>query len=1109
MATRFYLPATGKASVEVGGWIDAWDEGTNTIIRRTSHRVKTGTAMATTTTTKANSATYALVRQYISDPLKAQTLPAGTFKGQIRVKESNADDNLNHVVISVWATNSAGDAFTANIIPLGSYGPTNEWNATTLTNRKIADGDATTSIVIPAGYRLVIEIGMTNATGTSVSGDMRFGDVGGDLSEDETSAVDNAPWVEFSFDIDFVGDLAATATGTASMTRAITRVQALTATATGTPATTRSITHALTATATGTPETTRSITHSITATATGSPGVSIRQTAKQFTVSAVSTPSLAMVVSRFRTLSATATAAPTLVLPGTHFKSLAASVHSISSIGDVVLTKVVSRIRSLVATATATPSIAKITSRTRTLTAAATANNNSVDETLAPSITTAFTKLRTLSATASGTATITRTPIRVKTLTASATAAPNTGTQITRVVNRVRTLAPTATCTATMTLLVAQSRVIPGTATGTSRLTREIRVKLTRSRTSVLLPTGTISGAQPFTPTGGSNSANVSDGSDSTFNSGSVIGDSDQFTLADLPVDVTAVVQVDLLLRLKVTAVTPGQITPWWQLSTGEIVTGDPITVTTSLGVWAEYRVEDIACPDGGIWTVAKVNGVKPGYQIVGSQGGSVISVAEFDVPVLTGNPATEAHAFGTANLLALKLSGRTLSATATGTPSVVRRVAQSRVLAVTATCAPTMARIVSRKRTLIAAATSNNFSVDETIAPSLIHAAIRPRVLIAIATASVSILRGRVRTLAATASGIASLSTNVTRARALAVTVTGAPIVTPVFHHPFIDQALTATALGTPTLVRVLAFRPTLSVTASCSPSMSRRVSRGLSLSVIASCAPTMDIRANGAVTLSANAAANPILTLRTDRMRSLTASAVGSPTLGRVLARLRSLVAAASGATVVQRFTARARVLAATATGSASIQTTSTHARTLTATATGSPSLLLTVIRSGAITLGATATAVPALGRAFTARRALAATAAGSPFLGRLAARSRALTALAGLAPSITRGVYVPLAASATLVPSLSEATAGRATSLVAVAVGLPALSRLGYHGRVLAATASLLATLGRGRFVSMTAFATVEAKLRHRRPMNIPVRGQIGPSAMRRLGRNKVGG
>lgn len=201
--TRFYLPSSGAAAVSPPFTLESsWDE-TDNADRLRCVTAKTSSAMTNKAEGKANTAnTRQLVRQYVSDPLDGnQTISSSTsVKGTIRVLESAANDNLDKVSLKLIVVSNDGQTLRGTLLAKGDFGPTNEW-ATSLTNRRIADGDTVAGAVNALdGDRIVIEIGFNNTTtGTSITGTMNFGDnSASDLGDNETGTAADNPFLELS-----------------------------------------------------------------------------------------------------------------------------------------------------------------------------------------------------------------------------------------------------------------------------------------------------------------------------------------------------------------------------------------------------------------------------------------------------------------------------------------------------------------------------------------------------------------------------------------------------------------------------------------------------------------------------------------------------------------------------------------------------------------------------------------------------------------------------------------------------------------------------------------------------------------------------------------------
>ncbi len=201
MATRLYF--SESRTVDISPAFAAFTE-TDGMLRREMSVHKSNSAMVDHTTaqtaTAANSSQG--IRQYISPPLAAQTIGAGTWKGTIRAFESAANDNVDAVRSSLrfWDV-SAGAFGGTSLVALGN-GTVAEFN-TTLRAKRIASGGVTTSVTVDDGDRLVFDIGYTNTTiGTSVTATLIFGDNSAtDLGDNETDVAANNPFIELSVDI--------------------------------------------------------------------------------------------------------------------------------------------------------------------------------------------------------------------------------------------------------------------------------------------------------------------------------------------------------------------------------------------------------------------------------------------------------------------------------------------------------------------------------------------------------------------------------------------------------------------------------------------------------------------------------------------------------------------------------------------------------------------------------------------------------------------------------------------------------------------------------------------------------------------------------------------
>lgn len=200
--TRYYLPSSGPADVSPD--FAAWDNvAFADRVRMVTDRTDSAVASATVLDQVDPPGTKFLWRQYVSDPLGAQTI-AGTVKGQVRTRLQTGDARHNQVNLCIKVVSHSGSVLRGTLLALGAHVSPNMYTPTIFRNRKAADGDTLASVVVVNGDRLVVEIG-TSASIVSVDVDgvdASFGDNSAtDLPEDETTTAANNPWIEFSQDI--------------------------------------------------------------------------------------------------------------------------------------------------------------------------------------------------------------------------------------------------------------------------------------------------------------------------------------------------------------------------------------------------------------------------------------------------------------------------------------------------------------------------------------------------------------------------------------------------------------------------------------------------------------------------------------------------------------------------------------------------------------------------------------------------------------------------------------------------------------------------------------------------------------------------------------------
>ena len=199
-ATRFYLPSTGAAAVSPA-FDAAWEE-TSDADRLAMVTTRISSAMTDKTVNSLLAAQDALVRQYVSAGLAAQTINADV-RIYARVSEALVTVNaFSRIVLKV--VSSDGSSVRGTLLAFGDYSTGAEWN-TSLRNKSFADNDPPASVTTLDGDRLVLEIGFNHAAVIS-SAAINFGDDSAtDLAEDETTTDANNPWLEIAQTITFSG----------------------------------------------------------------------------------------------------------------------------------------------------------------------------------------------------------------------------------------------------------------------------------------------------------------------------------------------------------------------------------------------------------------------------------------------------------------------------------------------------------------------------------------------------------------------------------------------------------------------------------------------------------------------------------------------------------------------------------------------------------------------------------------------------------------------------------------------------------------------------------------------------------------------------------------
>lgn len=209
MATRVYFPETEAAAVSPTISGTDW-EHINTLRRRL---LLTPDGSALTTTNYAPDGADDLTdkdahhRQYVSDPLRAQTI-SGNVKAQFQCLEDNNANNL-FLTLKIYVVSNDGSSVTGTLLAITRDATE---AASSLTNRAFGS-TAMSSVSAADNDRLVIEVGLGGSCTASGgvqghNGSIRFGcsAAGGDLAEDDSSTGTTVrPWVEFANTITFMG----------------------------------------------------------------------------------------------------------------------------------------------------------------------------------------------------------------------------------------------------------------------------------------------------------------------------------------------------------------------------------------------------------------------------------------------------------------------------------------------------------------------------------------------------------------------------------------------------------------------------------------------------------------------------------------------------------------------------------------------------------------------------------------------------------------------------------------------------------------------------------------------------------------------------------------
>jgi hypothetical protein len=208
MPTRFFFRASTAASVSPAFSAD-WDD-----TAEAARRLLATTRLSTDTLAGGSAIDWsagdlALDRQYVSDPLAAGIDFAGMYvSASLRAAESNADDNATWRA-GIRLVNAAGTVERAVLLAVGAHSSGTEISSGAYLSRRAiqaAQISASLGYRTQAGDRLVVELGYSDASGTTPdvnavwgsSGGAGDGGIGDDLPYGEGASASYNPWIEFS-----------------------------------------------------------------------------------------------------------------------------------------------------------------------------------------------------------------------------------------------------------------------------------------------------------------------------------------------------------------------------------------------------------------------------------------------------------------------------------------------------------------------------------------------------------------------------------------------------------------------------------------------------------------------------------------------------------------------------------------------------------------------------------------------------------------------------------------------------------------------------------------------------------------------------------------------
>lgn len=197
MATRYYFSAATTSPLTSLAFNADWEATAEATRVKLLSAADGADTIAQGPIISWNAGQEALDRQYVSDRIGATTID-GTVKCQIKSRSLAGNDNAR-TRLCIYVVSEDGSTVRGVLFAVATYGPATNIASAGTTNKTYADGDTVTSVSAQNGDRIVVEVGYSDASGTTPQARSLWGSsAGADLPEDETTVTAANAWIEFS-----------------------------------------------------------------------------------------------------------------------------------------------------------------------------------------------------------------------------------------------------------------------------------------------------------------------------------------------------------------------------------------------------------------------------------------------------------------------------------------------------------------------------------------------------------------------------------------------------------------------------------------------------------------------------------------------------------------------------------------------------------------------------------------------------------------------------------------------------------------------------------------------------------------------------------------------